>query len=302
MDIRQLRVFLAVHDAGTLTGAARRLGIAQPSVSQQVRKLEDDLGTRLLDRTVRGIRLTDSGRLLLPRARRIVEELDLVHGAIARELERGSGRLVLGAIPTVAPYVLPAAIGALRDALPELAITIREAFTEDLVAALVADEIDCALLSTPVAHDALDVRVIGAEEMLLVMPGDHPLAGASHVPWSRLAQEPTVVLHEMHCLGRQIQGFCAARGAAQSVVCRTAQLATVFELVGAGLGISIVPAMAAAGDARGGRLSFAAITDVGGYEPVLPKREIAIARRRDHPLSRAGEAFRSIVSAMVGEG
>lgn len=161
-----------------------------------------------------------------------------------------------------------------------------------------ADEIDCALLSTPIDHGALHITVIGSEEMMLVMSRDHPLAGSPAVPWSRIALEPTIVLHEMHCLGRQIQGFCAARGAARSVLCRTAQLLTVFELVGAGLGISIVPAMAA--HAAGDDLAFARVTDAPGDGQVLPRREIAIGHRRDRPLSRAGSAFAQIVASLVG--
>lgn len=310
MDIRQLRVFVAVAESGSVTRAAHVLGVAQPSVSQHVRRLEEDLGVRLFDRTARGTRLTDAGTALLPRARAILREMSRVRADLSHGLERGAGSITLGAIPTMAPYLLPAAIGSLRREMPDLAVTIREAFTADLVQAVIDNELDLAIVSTPIDHESIELDVVGRESLMLIAPRDHALCARATVSIADLAPEPAIVLHEMHCLGRQIESLCAAGGVRRSVVCRTAQLATIFELVAVGLGVSIVPAMAAcAGRSRAIRaVPLAGIA--GSAEPdghagagsgPAPSREIACIRRRDRSLSRGGARLTALLRHRLAE-
>jgi LysR family hydrogen peroxide-inducible transcriptional activator len=280
MDTRQLRYFVATAETGSVSRAAARCGVAQPSLSLALRKLEESLGTPLFDRTPRGMCPTDAGRALLPRARRILAEIESIESGLTADVEAGAGSLALGAIPTIAPYVVPAALAALRSEMPACRVTLREDYTENLVEALAAGEIDCALASTPLEDDRLDVEVLAQEELLVAVPAGHASATRPFITLADLRGQPAIALDEAHCLGRQIQGFCASRGVSPTIVCRTAQLATVFELVAAGMGVSIVPECAAAayGQSRWRYLHL---------RQSRPTRQLAVAWRRGRTRPRA---------------
>jgi LysR family transcriptional regulator, hydrogen peroxide-inducible genes activator len=296
MELHQLRYFVAAADAGSVSRAAERCHVAQPSLSQQLKKLEESLGVTLFDRFGRGVVLTDAGRALLPKARRILAELRDAETNLRREVDQGNAPLILGAIPTLAPYVLPRALERLRVALPSCTVSIREGLTEDLVEALLDHEIDCALVSTPLSHELLDVEVIAHEEMLLVLPTSHPLAERTQdVALGSIRGQPTVILQEMHCLGRQIQGFCSSHHVAPRIVCSTTQLDTIFEMVALGMGISLVPEMAAAADTR------RALTYRRLRQGRL-QRQIAVAWRRDRTRARAALRLVEIVRSNFANG
>lgn len=292
MELHQLRYFVAAAETLSVTRAAERCRVAQPSLSQQIARLERSIGARLFDRLGRGIALTDAGRALLPRARRILAEVRDAEANVQREAEEGSGgaaAVAVGAIPTVAPYILPAAIKALRADHPECEPTIREAFTRDLVELVLENQLDCAITSTPIDDDRLDVQVLAHEELVVAMPASHALAGRAQIGWADLRTEPVVTLDEMHCLGRQIQGFCSVRSSASRVVCRTTQLATIFELVALGLGVSIVPEMAARHHGTR-RWRYAHLSQ---HKPI---RQIAMVWRGDRQRPRLSLALAEIVA------
>ena len=146
MELHQLRYFVAIAEAGSVSRAAERCFVAQPSLSQQLKKLEQSLGATLFDRLGRGIALTDAGRALLPRARRILAEVRTTEANLQQEALDGPGTLVVGAIPTVAPYLIPPALRSIRRAYPGCAVSVREDLTEQLVEALENNEIDCAIV------------------------------------------------------------------------------------------------------------------------------------------------------------
>ena len=283
MEIHQLRYFVAAAEAGSVTLAAKRCRVTQPSLSQQIRKLEAGLGVSLFDRMGRGVVLTDAGRALLPRARRILAEVRATTEGLRAEVEAGAGRLAIGAIPTIAPYLLPPVLAGLRRSFPACELVVREDLTASLVEAVAANELDVAITSTPVVHGLVEVEVVGREELVVVAPASHPLAGSVSLTADDLREQPTVSLHEMHCLGSQIAGFCARAGVRPNVVCRTTQLATVLEMVRLGMGVSLVPSMAARGDGSDGRV-------YRRLEPDPPTREIALVRRvgRTAPVAARG--------------
>lgn len=293
MEIHQLRYFAAAADAANISRAAERCGVSQPTLSQQLGRLEESLGVRLFDRVGRGVVLTDAGRALLPRARRVLAEVRDAELNLKRETEQGAGTLHVGAIPTMAPYLLPPALKRVLGAAEE--VLLREAFTGQLVEALLDNEIDVAITSTPLDHEQLDVQVIGHEELVVAVPADHRLAGRSSVAWADLHDQPAIALSEMHCLGQQIRGFCAAKGVGPRVSCSTTQLATIFELVGLGMGVSLVPEMAAA-SRRGRQWSFLPLASG------KPVRQIAAAWRRGRSRSRVGERLVSVIRGHIGEG
>jgi LysR family transcriptional regulator, hydrogen peroxide-inducible genes activator len=291
MELHQLRYFIAVADTSSFSRGAEQCGIAQPSLSQQIRKLENSLGTKLFDRLGRTIALTEAGRTLLPEARRIIGSVEQVQNAIAGG-SIGAGQLTVGAIPTIAPYLLPGALKRFRKSHPDCQLTLREDFTERLVDSLVNCELDCAITSTPIEHDLIATETIGTERLLVAAAKGTPLPPGKALRLADLRDQPAVVLHEMHCLGRQIQGFCAGSRIAPRIVCRSTQLATVLELVGLGLGVSIVPEMCANADRS--RLREYVPIGRGG-----PERDIAIAWRRDRTRSAGAEAFaREVVTEL----
>lgn len=278
MELHQLRYFVAVAEHGGFSRAAEHCRVAQPSLSFQIKRLETELGQPLFDRLKRGVALTEAGRLLLPRAQRILAEVREAGEAIERDLSQGRGTVHLGAIPTIAPYLLPPAFERFTKSFPESSLHVHEDYTERLVTALVGGELDFAVLSTPLDHPALEVEVIGLERLLVALPPAFADRHPGPPSIADLTREPAVVLHEMHCLSRQIQGFCTTRRLRQSIVCRTAQLTTVQTLVAAGLGVSLVPEMCAKADTSGSVL----------YAPLAgepPTREIAIAWRSDRSRS-----------------
>lgn len=295
MEIRQLEYFVAAAESGSITRAAERCRVAQPSLSQQVHRLEKSLGGPLFDRLGRGIVLTDAGRALLPRARRILAEVRDARAHVQDDVDQGVGEFRVGAIPTMAPYVLPRAIAALKAEFPRATVSVREDLTERLVTAVADGELDCAVASSPIDHDRIEVEVVGEEPMVVVVPAGHALAEADDISLAALRDLPTVTLHEVHCLGRQIAGFCAAKRLGTSVVCRTTQIGTALGFVSLGMGVSIVPRMAARDDAgaRAGRVFLE-------FRAAAPRREVTIIRRAGRTSSRVGERFARLIAEGLG--
>lgn len=289
MDVHQLRYFLAVAESGSFTAAAARCHVAQPSLSQQIRRFERQLGRRLFDRLPRGAVLTDAGRALLPRARRILAEIDDTEAAIAADLEEGRGRLVVGSIPTMAPYLLPTMLPRFLRAFPDCELTLVEDLTDRLVDMLIDHSIDIAILSTPIENEAVALSVLGSERLLIAAHRDHELVADDHaLTLADIDGEPAVVLDELHCLGDQIESFCTARSLNRRIVCRSTQLATILRLVGLDLGISFAPEMCARAD-RSSIRKYLPLADGG------PRREIAVARHATRAPSRLASAFVDIV-------
>ncbi len=285
MELQRLRYFVAVTEAGGVSRAAARLKVAQPSISQQIRRLEDSIGRPLFDRQGRGMALTDAGRALLPRARRILAEVN----EVLREQSESPGTstsLAVGAIPTMAPYLLPQALAKLRKKLPACDLSVREDVTASLLEMLRDNQLDCAILSTPVEDEMIQTQVLGKEELWAVVPASWPNVGVgagvggSMLSVADLREHPAILLEDVHCLSQQVRAFCAARKVAPRVVCRMTQLGTVLELVSVGLGLSLVPEMAAAGD-RSTMRRYLRLTSA------KPTREIAVAWRAGRTRSHA---------------
>lgn len=287
MDTGLLRAFVETADAGTVSRAAQRLGIAQPSLSVQLRRLEARLAIRLFDRHGRGIALTDAGRALLPRARRILDEIRTAEESVRREVAAGHGTIMVGAIPTIAPYLIPQTLERLRVAHPGARVEIREDYSAQLAEALADNLLDCAIVAAPYAYDAIELESLGRDALLVAVPASHAAARRGRISLASLRVENTVTLDRAHCLGEQIAGFCTSRQVAPRVACRTSQLTTVFAMVSAGVGVSIVPAMAAPAHADPRHVLVP-------LEDVPLEREIVVAWRRDRGRSPLARAFASI--------
>ena len=244
LDLRLLEYFCAVARTRSFTRAAEELGMAQPSLSEQIKKLEGSLGAHLFERLSRRIELTPLGEALLPKARALLEEaaaLPLILGSL-REGVRGDLRI--GAIPTILPYFLAPRLRQFVDACPEVNILLREATTPELIEQIQDGVLDIALLSVPVEGQGLVMCELFREPLSLAVPDDHPLAKADSVDLRRLATERLLVLKEGHCLRDETLTICQRARAKFAGQFEADQFASIFELIRAGFGVSIVPEMA----------------------------------------------------------
>jgi len=292
MEVRQLEYFLAVVEEGTFTRAAEREMVAQPSLSQQIHKLETELGQQLFDRLPRKAVPTEAGQRLAEHARRVLAELRSARQNL-RELDgQVTGQLIVGAIPTVAPYLLPAVVNDFARRFPEVALEIHEDVTARLGLALGRGELDLAIVSATEPLGEVDIESLGMEELWLVVSAKHPLARRVRVPWKELRGQPFLVLHEMHCLSEQVMELCQPHKLRPRVVSHGDQLATLAGLVAAGMGVTLVPAMMKRNDTTPGRC-YVQLSDPP------PRRPLAIAWNPRRHRSNAAGAFATVVHQVL---
>jgi LysR family hydrogen peroxide-inducible transcriptional activator len=293
MEMHQLRYVVAVARAGNFSRAAEQCHVAQPSLSQQIRKLEDELGERLFERKKREATLTTHGEAFLQRAVRILEEVEAARREAddARNLLRGA--VTVGVLPTIAPYLLPPAVALFAKRFPGLDIVISEDTTEKLLEKLAAFEIDFAVASLPIHDPRLEMKRLFADELLVALPPGHRLARRRVVAAKDLEGEPLIVMKEGHCLGDQVLGFCGRHDLHPAISFRSSQLETIRAFVRAGMGISLIPAMA--------------IRPTEGNTPAYRKlkpalhREIVALWPRQHPLGRAAHELLGTIASRTSQ-
>lgn len=284
MEIHQLRYMVAVAQSGTFSRAAEQCHVSQPSLSQQIQKLEIELGERLFDRMKRQARLTSHGEAFLRRAVRILEELDAARREAADAKNLLHGRISIGVLPTIAPYLLPGVMAGFIEKYPGVEVEVQEDTTARLLKLALASEIDFALASLPLDDSRFEVRELFTEELLLALPRGHPLTAKRTVQPADFRSERLIVMKEGHCLGDQVLGFCDRRELRPSIGFRSAQLETIQALVSSGLGISLIPAMAA----QSGREDLPAYRSLPAPRP---ERKIVATWPRQRPLNRAASEF-----------
>lgn len=287
MELRQLRYLCAVVDQGTFTAAATACTIAQPSLSQQILNLEQELGQPLLIRHARRVELTEAGQAVVRRARLILAESDSLRLDMERRTGLIEGTIHLGVIPTVAPYLLPQPIRRFQQAYPGVKIQVHEGRTSRVLQDLASGRIDFAIASDITAADrdrlSLHVEELFRERLLLATPQAHPLASsATPVAIKDIPKDQLIVLSDGHCLADQTLSVCRLRRTEDHLECE--QLETLLAMVRTGLGIAIVPEMAVQNSSGQG------IT-IRPFKAPEPKRLISIIRRRSGSLSPAASAF-----------
>lgn len=244
MELHQLRYFVEVVRTGNFTRAAGHCHVSQPTLSHQIRKLEDELGEPLLQRHKRGARPTPFGEQFHQRAIRVLQELEIAREE-ADDFQHGvRGRLRLGAIPTVAPYLLPRLIRALLDRHPSLTFEISEEPTRELLAQLRAGSLDLAIVSPPIEGPEWAFQALPDDELLVSMPDGHPLATDPELTLAKVAAHPLILMKEAHCLRGQALELCKQAGATPEISIQSSQFDTVLAMVEIGLGLSFTPAMA----------------------------------------------------------
>ena len=229
LKLEALEQFVVVARHRNFTRAAAELNLSQSALSRAIQKLEEQLGQPVFERKPREVLLTDLGTVLLKRATDI---LRFVEDTFAELSEAGRrGRLRLGAIPTIAPYLLPGLLGSFAREHPDISVSVQEDTTAELIQRCTRGEIDLAILALPVMAKDLEVEPLFDEELLLVVPSGHPLEKAKRITAASVDDYPFVMLNEAHCLSEAIAAFCRKQAIQPITVERTSQITTVQELV-----------------------------------------------------------------------
>ncbi len=245
MEIHQLRYFCAVARNGTFTRASEAEHVAQPSLSQQILKLEAELGSRLFDRLPRSARLTVFGRAFLPRAERILRELGDAKTQMLEMAGEEKGDVVLGVIPTIGAYLLPRVLSGFSRRYPHVTVKVTEDITAALLERLHQGSVDLAIVAAPVAGDEISCVQLFEECFYAVVPAGHPQANQKKIKLADLKNEPFLLLKEGHCFRDSMISACRESKVRPNVVFESGQFATILAMVSAGMGVSAVPAMAA---------------------------------------------------------
>ena len=287
MEFHQLRYVCAIADTGSFSRAAERCQVAQPSLSQQVLKLEEDLGSKLFDRLGRSIRVTEAGRAFLPHARAIVEQIEAARSSVTGKNADIRGSVAVGAIPTIAPYLMPRYTAAFAKKYPEAKLRIVEETTPLLVEGLRELSIDMAILALPLRHKDLECFPIRTEPLFAALPKDHPGCAADSMALKSLRGESFVMLRDGHCFRDLSLATCTHARIRPNIAFESDQFSSVLGMVAAGVGISIVPEMAIDRNAGCG---FVRLNDSRAT------RTIVVAVLRGRSFNRVQQNFLSVIS------
>jgi LysR family transcriptional regulator, hydrogen peroxide-inducible genes activator len=278
MTHKQLRYFDALARHGHFGRAADACAISQPALSMQIKELEETLGGVLLERGARHVGLTQFGEEVAQRVRDILRSVDELGDFARASRDRLAGRLRVGMIPTIAPYLLPTVIGTLTRLHPELDIHVRETLTPKLIQELAEGRLDTAILALPVSEPSLTEVALFAENFLLVRPSE---AEGTPVPTGKALREMRLLLlEEGHCFRDQALSFCHMHSSPPREVLDASSLSTLVQMVSAGIGVTLIPEMAVAVETRSASVS------VSRFKNPQPSRTIGMVWRKTSPLAR----------------
>jgi LysR family transcriptional regulator, hydrogen peroxide-inducible genes activator len=291
MELHQLRYFLAVAETENFTRAAERSHVSQPSLSQQILKLEGEVGHKLFHRLGRRAVLTEAGSAFLERARRILFEVENAAKELGDHPSLGR-RITVGAVQTVMPYLMTPFIAELRTSHPNLLIDAREDFRSKLVQAVVEGELDLAVVPLPVKEHRISIEPLLTEPLLLVVGKNHRIASRTEISINDLAEETFISLGDSSALAAQIRTFFGDQKFQPRIGFRCAQVATLKLFVSTGLGISLLPQLARTPDDRD-TLVYLRLTGS------VPTRELVVIRHLQRYQSRGAEQFLSLLREHV---
>jgi len=245
MNIRDLQYLVAVAELQHFGRAAERCHVSQPTLSMQIRKLEDHLGVPLFERTGRKVMVSSAGEQIVERARALIRDYEELQSVAQRLKDPSAGQYRLGVFPTLAPYFLPRIVPAIHAEFPRLRLILLEEKTDVLLARLRRGQIDMALLALPVAGDDVQGMPLFDECFRLAVSDRHPLAGRESVSASDLEHQCLMLLDEGHCLRDQALEFCKSNAIEENREFRATSLETLIQMVATDLGVTLVPEMAA---------------------------------------------------------
>jgi LysR family hydrogen peroxide-inducible transcriptional activator len=272
MNLRDLRYIIAIAETLNFSEAAKQCHVSQPTLSAQVKKLEDYLGVVLFERNNKSVLPTEAATEILAAARRAIAEADLMKELAEASRSPFAGRFRLGAFPTLAPYYLPKIVPFIREIFPKLTLMLVEEKTETLLTQLKEGRIDAALLALPIAEESLVTMPLFADAFMLAVPSQHALAGSDGVTLAELVDLPLMLLEEGHCLRAQALEICSLAGTQEMQGFRATSLETLREMVRAGTGVTLMPQMATRKQERG--IAYLPFTEDA------PERIIALVWRK----------------------
>ena len=296
MNLRDLRYLVALADERHFGKAAERCFVSQPTLSAQIRKLEDYLGVVLVERQPKRVSLTETGEKIVARARLVLQEADAIVEIARTDRDPLSGALKLALIPTVGPYLLPHVVGPLRKAVPRLKLMLYEYQTAPLLEKLRAGELDCGIIALPMPTEGLETEVLYDEPFTLAVPANHPLADRDRVKLEDIKDETLLLLEDGHCLRDHALSVCSRIRLNQEQDYRATSLETLRQMVAAGHGITLLPELAAAtpvGTARGLKIK--------AFTRPAPVRTIGAVWRKSTTRSKAIDAVIAAIRAAMKE-
>jgi LysR family hydrogen peroxide-inducible transcriptional activator len=267
MNLRDLRYLVSLAEHRHFGRAAEASFVSQPTLSTQIRKLEEELGVALVERTPRKVLLTDVGREIAQRAREVLNEVEQIRAIARRTLDPESGTVRLGIFPTLGPYLLPHVVPRIRTGFPRLQLLLTEEKTESLLGQLREGRLDAAILALPIADEQLHQEFLFEEDFVLAVPEAHALASQASLELDELADQDLLLLEDGHCLRDQALEVCQLAGAFERSGFRATSLETLRQMVAAGVGITLLPNLAV-------------------QPPVAPSADIHLVPFRGDPPSR----------------
>ena len=280
MNLRALQYFVKLADLRHFSKAANACFVSQPTLSTQIRKLEEELGVQLVERSPKNIMLTPVGKEIADRARLVLSDIDQIRAVARRSGNPAEGVIRLGLFPTLAPYFLPHVVPGIREKYPNLTLQLAEEKTDNILGMLRQGELDAGLLALPIRDEGLEMKVLFDEPFVVAVPDDHALAGNSEIKLSELECTQLLLLEEGHCLREHALEVCTLSGAHERVDFHATSMETLRQMVAAGVGVTLMPLLAVKPPiASTGNVSIRPFT-----EPA-PSRTIALVWRSSSALS-----------------
>ena len=299
MNLRDLRYLVAVADHRHFGRAAAACFVSQPTLSMQIKKLEEELGVELVERTPRRIMLTAVGEEVVERAREVLREADGIRELARRAADPEAGSLRLGIFPTLGPYLLPHVVPLVRERFPHLELLLVEEKTEEVLRRLRHGALDAGVLALPVQDDQLHQEPLFTEDFVLAVPADHPLAAdPALATTATLAGQSILLLDEGHCLRDQALSVCSLVGAEERTGFRATSLETLRQMVASGVGVTLLPELSV-------EPPVPPSPDIAlrHFADPAPSRQIAMFWRRSSPyrefLPRLAEVVRQVPGDLV---
>ncbi|TKR34059.1 DNA-binding transcriptional regulator OxyR [Luteimonas gilva] len=293
MNLRDLRYFVALADHKHFGRAAEACFVSQPTLSTQVRKLEEELGVTLIERAPRQAMLTPAGRDIADRARRIVAEVEQMKESARRSQDPEAGTIRLGVFPTLGPYLLPHVVPRIRKRFPKLELLLVEEKSDVLLSRLREGKLDAGLLALPVHDEQLHTEFLFEEPFLLAVPEHHPLAKRSSLALKELADQRLLLLEDGHCMRDQALDVCQMSGASEKSGFQATSLETLRQMVAADVGVTLLPTLAIKPP-----VARSETIHLLGFHDSQPSRRIALVWRKSSAmhefLRNLAEVFREL--------
>jgi LysR family hydrogen peroxide-inducible transcriptional activator len=298
MNFRALQYFVKLADLRHFSKAADACFVSQPTLSTQIKKLEEELGVQLVERSPKNIMLTPVGEEIAARARLVLSDIDQIRSVARRSGNPADGVLRLGLFPTLAPYFLPHVVPGVRQNYPNLTLQLAEEKTESILGMLRQGELDAGLLALPINDDGLEMEVLFDEPFVVAVPDEHPLAKQPEISLADLEDAELLLLEEGHCLREHALEVCALAGARERVDFHATSMETLRQMVAAGVGVTLMPLLAVKPPiAKTGNVAIRPFA-----EPV-PSRTIALVWRGSSALSsflaELAQSFKTLPSALL---